>query len=1038
MAVTITDQRTIINEADATTSWTGSNTVTLYTAQPTGVESTGCLGMVVSNATQNAYFTIASTDLSAGVLIYLWIFHRAELDTRANGGLMIQLGDGTDRIGFHVGGSDVDGFRHSNGPVGWQCLVLDTANLPASTTVFTGSLVNLTMTAITQIGVGFKTLVKAVGGVDNCFWDISRRGSIGQGLLVTAGTAGAPGKFSEMATEDRNTGNQRAHGVIRELGTGLYGIQGPITFGDTAGTTATYFADTSVSAVFESRGLGTNKYLVTVQGNSTGSTTFKLGTKSGAGDAATGINGCSITVPSGVGGAFTASDADLQYLLIYGSTLSGFSAGITLSSNATNGPNHEFMGNTVASCGVVDPGRVVVRNCRFTGWTGASTDASLLWGANTNVKRCSFTSSGTGHAIKITATGTYTFDALTFSGYGSTGTTDAVIYNNSGGAVTVNVAGGGDTPTYRNGSGATTTVNSTVSVTLTGLKDNTEIRVFTTGTGTELAGIENATTGTTDNREFTFSLAAGTDVDIHILNVTYETVRLLAYEVPTADTDVPIQQQFDRVYTGSVVEVAAPDDYIVLWDAGEPSGVVHAGDFAYELLNVSEYGPGGYDFAQNETNPYYVASAWGRGAIEADWTASGGSSPQDFVAKYDVNHIGGFVESGADLTEVIDLDGTVDFTDDSGGDGGPPTRVLDTDISRYVINFDGDGQHRQTPVNNALPGGASAWTIVAEVKLTARPDSDETATNPEVIDAIFRSTNGSAGGLHVRRNGANDEIGIMAFDTGILPVSAWKQIPINTWFIAQMWYSGTVIGIRVDKGTAATQAAVLDSGTPASSYLRIGRSTYGVGTTGGYGGRLGQFRRFNYVVAEADLDDIVDELNGTSSPLSRAFNKQTQPAFGDILDTPNGPFTAILELYPTTIDRTQTTPIDELHLPLTADGWVSVFLRNHTVNGLEGGICAFSGSGATSHVCAVTGITLNTRQTLTVTWDGTQFSARRNKGTAVTLTPGVALDSFSHPLSVGGLLNAPYIGVIGQIRIFRRVLTTNEIHLTHDEILAAT
>ncbi len=548
MTVTLTDQRTIINEADAITSWTGTATPTLFTADPDPVEATGCLGMVVSTATQNAYFTVSSVDLSAGVLVYFWIFHRAVLDTTANGGIMIQLGDGTNRIGFHVAGSDVDGFRHSVGPVGWQCVVIDTANLPTNRTTFTGSFGSLNLAAITQVGVGFKTLAKASGGATNCFWDISRRAAIGQGLLVTTGTVGAPGTFEEIATADRGVANQQAYGILRKLGSGLYGIQGPITFGDTAGTTATYFADVNAAVVFESRSLGTNKYSFTVVGNATGSTTFKLGLKNGSGDTATGTNGCSLAVPAGVGGSFVASDADLQFLLIYGSTLSGFSAGITLSSNATNAPNHEFMGNTISACGVFDPGRVVVRNCSITGWTGASTDAALLWGANTNVKRVAFTSGGAGHAIKITATGTYSFDGITFSGYGAGGTNDASVFNDSGGAVTINVIGGGGTPTVRNGTGASTTVNNNIAVTLTGLKDNTEVRVFAAGTTTALAGIENATDGSADNRAFTFALSAGTDVDIQILSVGYENVRLETFEVPTSDSSVPIQQRVDRNY----------------------------------------------------------------------------------------------------------------------------------------------------------------------------------------------------------------------------------------------------------------------------------------------------------------------------------------------------------------------------------------------------------------------------------------------------------------------------------------------------------
>jgi hypothetical protein len=70
---------------------------------------------------------------------------------------------------------------------------------------------------------------------------------------------------------------------------------------------------------------------------------------------------------------------------------------------------------------------------------------------------CDFVSDGTGHAIKITATGTYDHVNITYTGYGSDGTTNACIFNDSGGAVTINVSGG-DTPTILNGTSASTTV----------------------------------------------------------------------------------------------------------------------------------------------------------------------------------------------------------------------------------------------------------------------------------------------------------------------------------------------------------------------------------------------------------------------------------------------------------------------------------------------------------------------------------------------------------------------------------------------------
>lgn len=81
---------------------------------------------------------------------------------------------------------------------------------------------------------------------------------------------------------------------------------------------------------------------------------------------------------------------------------------------------------------------------------------------------CRFISAGTGHAIELTTPGSYDFDGNTFSGYGADGTTDAAIYNNSGGLVTLTINGGGDVPTVRNGAGASTTIlTSQVSFTVT-------------------------------------------------------------------------------------------------------------------------------------------------------------------------------------------------------------------------------------------------------------------------------------------------------------------------------------------------------------------------------------------------------------------------------------------------------------------------------------------------------------------------------------------------------------------------------------------
>jgi hypothetical protein len=471
MAVTITDNRTIINEADATTGWTGSTTVSVGTSEPDPVESTGRLAMVVSTATQNAYVTTASTNMSSGFLVYWWIGHRAELDTQANGGLMLQVGDTTNRRGYHVAGSNKLGFVHFDGPVTWQCLCLDTATLSSfSATTFAGSSAPNTA-AVTQLGVAFKTLVKSVGGVVNCFWDIGRylnpAANNGCALTITGGTSGDPGTFAEIAAADRQIGNQQAHGILRQLGAGLYGVQGPIRFGNPTGTSSSWFEDTNVSVVFEDRDFQTTKYKIVIVDNGTGTTTFKLGTKVGTGTTATGSNGCNLIAPSGVGAQFdAATDTDVTDVFIYGSTFDGFTQGISFLSS------HEFIGGRILSSGQVTAGGATMVNSEISGSTAAT---ALLWNVNTDTSGkldgISFNSSGTGHGIELGSNtpSSITFSGIKFSGYASTNgsTGNEALYNNSGKAITVYITGGGDVPTYRDGTGASTTIISSVPLAVT-------------------------------------------------------------------------------------------------------------------------------------------------------------------------------------------------------------------------------------------------------------------------------------------------------------------------------------------------------------------------------------------------------------------------------------------------------------------------------------------------------------------------------------------------------------------------------------------
>ena len=208
--------------------------------------------------------------------------------------------------------------------------------------------------------------------------------------------------------------------------------------------------------------------------------------------------------------------------------------------------NSSVVDSTFRRCGAITPNGCTFTDnliARSTATIAVTTAASNL----STIQRCSFISAGTGHGLEITGSaGEYTLVGNQFSGYaGSNGSTgnEAVYVNISTGTVTLNITSGGSTPSIRT-AGATVVVNSNVSITLTGLKNPSEVRVFNAGTTTERSGTgsENVTTGS-----HTFSVPSGTGIDISILSLGFQNTRLLNYST-TADATVPISQVVDRQY----------------------------------------------------------------------------------------------------------------------------------------------------------------------------------------------------------------------------------------------------------------------------------------------------------------------------------------------------------------------------------------------------------------------------------------------------------------------------------------------------------
>jgi len=522
MSVIVTDGRTIWDQADAET-WDGA-APTAYTEAPDPIESTASLGIVVSTSTEDSYFTTTSINVSTGTQIFVWVLPQGIMDTKVLGGSQLLLGDGTNRVGFHLAGSDKAVFRYNNAGVNWQCLMIDTSqlflfdNVDEHYTERAGTLASLSLEAITQIGAVYKTLVKAVGGVENCFTDIIRYGN--QGLTITGGLTGARGTFLEVALEDSSTADQKAFGIIRELATNTYGCQSVLTFGQT-GVGDSWFSDSGITLIFEDAFVSDSIYKINVLGNPTvGEETHFI------------LDGSSI-ISAGPGVTLDFSSTGIDTLTLTNNLFKSLKNGI-LFGNDSYAASHIVTNNIFDVCGQIDPGDVEFKFNTISNTTNA--DGSLLIDADgtTNMDGLVFISDGTGHAIYITAPGTYNFNNFTYSGYGITDSTDAVIYNNSGGAVTINVLGG-DVPSYRNGTSATTSVVASFTLTLTDLIEGAQVTIVKSSDRTEL---QNSIVGVSGEVIYAHG---GTDtVDILLMDLDYDPNLSDIYDLvlPSSDSTI--------------------------------------------------------------------------------------------------------------------------------------------------------------------------------------------------------------------------------------------------------------------------------------------------------------------------------------------------------------------------------------------------------------------------------------------------------------------------------------------------------------------
>lgn len=550
----------VISNADSTTGWTalkisgtgGGPSAAVADGQ---IEGTGAVTCVASKQRVALYYDIGAGNTldftgggnAEGEMIYVWgnFLAAALLNNQSAGGFGIFLESSTPtttqyHLYYYYGADNYAG--------GWKRMVLD-----PNETVSASAGTAIDLTAVRYIGV-FGDVGATTARFDNLIAD---QMMVGKGLTVT-GTSTTDDLIADLIADEATN----RYGIIQPLNDSDTAVElnGKLVLGDVTAATASALSDNAASifvaepTYYDGTSITTSVpvtfFDLAVVGG-TGTNSVEIGEAVGTDG---GRNGWTITGNPSYQFGIDFDNGSVNTNKWLGCSFNDITGTIVMGTNTA----HEFYSNSWTNCSQVDPqGGVKIRNNFFVGTipvTGAHS-AALLWNSSADIQKCQFIANSDPHATWVShgiefpaaSVGISIIDML-FSGNEKgvwfSATTGNLVLNASG----VTDLGATD---YTNDSSGSVTVNNNKSVTFTGLKDNSEVRVYLAADGSVVDGIEDATAGTADNRTFAWSAAAGTVVDYVIHNwqpgvTVYESIRVDGYTVPSVDTGIAVQQRVDR------------------------------------------------------------------------------------------------------------------------------------------------------------------------------------------------------------------------------------------------------------------------------------------------------------------------------------------------------------------------------------------------------------------------------------------------------------------------------------------------------------
>lgn len=412
-----TDNRTLINDCEANTGWSGDDTANAIATAGSFVQGSGALSTQLSNADEHMFTTQDSVGAGTFSLDWsdstLYMVIKDNLgDSYANGGIQFVVSDGTDTIGYDVAGNDAAGMPYRLGFSAFKLDVSEAVATPGGFTNFAGTEANLDQTVATGIGYGSLHLAKAVGSIDNVIMDgFYYIANDSYALTINGGTIGTPETMADVAADDVTSGWALVANPLGEQ----YQFFGPTEWGESAAAADHYFEASGeqwywIGDNAGGRVIGATHMPFRVTANATDAGSFKISNV--------------VIVSTGTTADFDCSDTDIDVLEISTCSMSGLE---TFSSPTVGGTSRFCTDTIFTECGVVTHNGADMGGCSVLLSTVAADTGALSYNLGTDpdtvMDGITFEmGAASHHAIDFgtSVTSNITLRNCDFNGFGST------------------------------------------------------------------------------------------------------------------------------------------------------------------------------------------------------------------------------------------------------------------------------------------------------------------------------------------------------------------------------------------------------------------------------------------------------------------------------------------------------------------------------------------------------------------------------------------------------------------------------------------